>query len=81
MKATLEFDLPEEQEAFETAVNAWRYKVRIEDIWDQVFRPRRKHGYRDEEINVLLEKLGDDGDKLMEKLEDLYRSAVAEWSE
>ena len=81
MKATLKFSLPEEQQEFLDAQNGSRYKGQIDQIWMEVFRPRRKHGYKDEEINALLEKLGDDGDKLMEKLEDLYRSAVAEWEE
>jgi hypothetical protein len=75
-RATLEFDLPEAQEEFETAVNAWKYKVRIEDIWDQVFRPFYKHGYRDKELNDLLDKLGDDGSKIIDKLADLYRETA-----
>ena len=44
-KASLSFSLPEEQESFDAALNGWKYKAAVEDIWQNVFRPRYKHGY------------------------------------
>ncbi len=34
MKANLEFDLPEEQSEFQDAINSWRYKSVIRDLFD-----------------------------------------------
>ena len=45
MKATLSFNLPEEQEEFERAVRAARYQSALFEIGQRVFRPARKHGY------------------------------------
>lgn len=47
MKATLEFDLPEEKEQFETALNAAKIQNAIYQISQEIFRPARKHGYAD----------------------------------
>lgn len=32
MKATLEFNLPEDQENFDTRLNAWKYRAVIADL-------------------------------------------------
>lgn len=71
MKVMLEFDGYEEREQYEDAINGWKYKNRIEEIWQQVFRPRHKHGYVDKRINELLED--SKCDELMNLLEELYR--------
>ncbi len=55
MKATLVFDLPEDQEDFDTAVKASSYKLAIDEISNTVFRPHRKHGYEGE-LQELIEK-------------------------
>lgn len=55
MKATLEFNLPEEREAFETAVNAHRYKSALWEL-DQYLRGKIKHApdnMHDEFYNAL----------------------------
>ena len=52
-KVILEFNLPEEREAFEDATKGSEYKWALEDIWDKVFRPRHKHGYNDPILNNL----------------------------
>lgn len=56
MKGTLSFNLPEEREEFETAVNAGKYKYALWEIAQQVFRPARKHGYSEQHIQELLDK-------------------------
>lgn len=55
MKATIEFNLPEEQEEFELAVKAGKYRAALWEISQQVFRPARKHGYSNMRIQTLLD--------------------------
>jgi hypothetical protein len=43
MKTTLEFDLPEEKEELQAALNGSLYKARIDELYDQVFRPHIKY--------------------------------------
>ncbi len=62
-KAILEFNLPEEQEEFDTAVNAGKLSGFVFDVEQEVFRPARKHGYSDATIQRLIEGL----DTLVEK--------------
>jgi hypothetical protein len=57
MKATLTFDLPEEQEEFDLASNAGRYRTSLWEVSQEIFRPARKHGYRQGEIATLLDQL------------------------
>jgi len=57
MKATLSFNLPEERDEFETAVNAGKYRAALQEIAQSVFRPARKHGYADARIQTLVDKL------------------------
>lgn len=59
MKATLSFSLPEEQQEFSNAVQGSSLRAAIDDIQMEVFRPARKHGYRNERIQQLVEKLDD----------------------
>lgn len=73
-KVTLEFNLPEEREAFEDATKGSEYKWALEEVWDKVFRPRNKHLYGNDEINKIVES--PDGEKLMDFLENIYRESV-----
>ena len=45
MKGTLTFNLPEEREEFQAAVDAGKYKAALFEIGQRVFRPARKYGY------------------------------------
>ena len=74
MKATLSFNLPEEQEEFENAVNGSKYKWKMDDIWDKVFRPAFKHGYS----QAGLTELSDRDYEVIEKLADIYRETIRE---
>lgn len=71
MKAKLEFDLPEEREEHEDALNGSKYKYQLDDIWNKMFRPRHKHGYMDEKINEIVRS--PEGEKLMDYLEEIYK--------
>lgn len=55
MKVTLEFNLPEEQDDAERALNMSGVYCALFDVGQQVFRPARKHGYPEDHISKLLE--------------------------
>jgi hypothetical protein len=44
MKATLEFNIPEEQEELQAALKGGLYKARIEELYQEIFRPHIKYG-------------------------------------
>lgn len=54
MKITLEYD---DEESALAALNGWKTQVAIEEVGEAVFRPARKHGYCDVEINKILAHL------------------------
>jgi hypothetical protein len=70
--ATLTFTLPEELSDFETAVHASDYRSALVEISQRVFRPARKHGYQDSNIQQLLESTGEAGKELVAALEKLF---------
>jgi cell division septum initiation protein DivIVA len=59
-KGILEFDLPEEQDEFETATNAYSYRIALDDIYNNIIRQRTKYGYSETTIDELLEKIADE---------------------
>lgn len=56
-KCTLEYNLPEDQEDLDCALNGGNYKHALWEVSQEVFRPARKHGYSDARIQSLIEKL------------------------
>lgn len=75
-KAILEFNLPEETEDFELATKAGAMAIALWDIRQEIFRPARKHGYPQSDIQELLDKLGEDGVELVSKLEHLFSDII-----
>lgn len=73
-KATLSFSIPEEQDDFKDAMNGWRYRNQVEEIWNKVFRPYYKHGYSDQELNKLLSS--PEGGIIIDKLAELYIEVI-----
>lgn len=71
-KAYLKFNLPEESEDFELALKGASTHYKLEEVWDRVFRPYRKHGYGDPEINKIIEDNPEVADKIIEYLIGLY---------
>lgn len=71
MKAVLEFDLPEEQDDYESAINGHIYEAALQEIWDRLFRPRHKHGYANRDFTDLVETK--EGQVIMDILEDMFR--------
>lgn len=57
MKAKLIFNLPEEREEFELAQNGVNFSIALNEIKNEIFRPARKHGYNDANIQKLVEEL------------------------
>lgn len=57
MKATLTFNLPEEESEFQTAVKASDMSLALWEIAQEIFRPARKHGYSDQRIQNLAKHL------------------------
>ncbi len=58
MKAKIEFNLPEEQEDFETAVNAYKYRQLVIEL-DRLLRGKIKHGEYQEETYDQLQEVRD----------------------
>lgn len=56
---TLKFNLPEEREECDNAMQAGKYSGFLWDVENEVFRPARKHGYPDTAINNLINILDD----------------------
>lgn len=54
MNATLTFQLPEEQEEFDTVLKAQPMSTALFEISQELFRPARKHGYMDHRIQELM---------------------------
>ena len=74
MKATLEYNLPEDMEEYELAMNGGAAHSALVDIAQQVFRPARKHGYSYPELKALAEG----NEALIAKLEELFYTIVEE---
>ena len=73
MKATLTFNLPEENEEFQDAQNGTKYRQQLDNVWMYVFRPYHKHGYVDQKLNELLDT--EQGKYIFEALESLFQEA------
>jgi len=76
----LKFNLPEEREDFELAQKAAAMSIAIENIGNEVFRPARKHGYGDEEIQTLIGSLGESkASELIGLLEQKFYQILEEY--
>ncbi len=76
MKAILEFNLPEERDEFKQAQKAADFHAALWDIQQKVFRPARKHGYSDTQIQALAET--EAGGILIEALERMFWNILEE---
>lgn len=75
MKAVLEFNLPEEQNEFDLATKASKMYSALFDIRSQIFRPARKHGYGDEDLDKLF-KSDFAALELIGRLEELFNEVL-----
>jgi hypothetical protein len=76
-KVILEFDFNEDREDYGAAINGFAYKYKFEEVWDEMFRPRHKHGYRNKRLNDLLmedeTEAGKIANEVMDILESIYQ--------
>jgi len=81
-KYILEFDKYEDREDFRDALQGTNYKIALQEIADEIFRPHRKHGYS-QIIEDLVDKCGTshnqewdcevrNGYEVIEKLEEMF---------
>ena len=80
MKATLTFNLPEEREEFIDALNGAAYKVALDDIHTQLFRPLHKHGYKSDKLRKLTET-HQGAVEAIEILAEMYNTIVRDLKE
>lgn len=80
MKAVLKFDLTDSDQvsAFHRAVNASAAYAALWEISQEIFRPARKHGYSDPQINAMLGHCGDHGEGLVSELEKKFYEILTE---
>lgn len=60
---TLKYNLPEEQEEFDTAMNARKNASLLWDVEQEIFRPARKHGYNNPILSEAIQRI----DELVER--------------
>lgn len=63
-KVTFQFQLPDESEELNTYIQAEDFKAALWDVSQEVFRPARKHGYPNQDIQNLIQKLDSCVDRL-----------------
>lgn len=73
-KGILEFDLSDYHERleFRRANSATDAYIALHEISNCIFRPVRKHGYPNPELQKLSDKLGEDFVKIMDLLENKF---------
>jgi hypothetical protein len=82
VKAILKFDLPEEQEEYNRAIKGSDAYSVLWDIAQEIFRPHRKHGYPNQELENLIqrsEELEDGellGNRIISILEDMFYEMI-----
>lgn len=68
MKVTLTFNLPDDKEEFDAAMNGSKHK----EAWSKVFRPAWNHGYS----HPKLKELSDRDFEVIEALSEIYSRAM-----
>jgi hypothetical protein len=71
-KVIIEFNLPEEQEEFQDALNGTKNAIKFSEVWEKLFRPRHKHGYNNSKLQDLIDSSPQVGEAL-DILEELYQ--------
>lgn len=78
MKAILEFNLPDEHEEHQRALEGGAAYCALWEIRQAIFRPIRKHGYADEALTNLID-LNPNIIKFMEILEKDFNDILKEY--
>lgn len=84
-KAIIEFNLPEENDDYELAVNASKMYCILWDLRQNVFRPARKHGYSNPVIQAMISRINEccqstevTAEDLIYELELMFNELLAE---
>lgn len=74
MKLTYEIDLdsPDETLRVNQLHHSADMALALHDISQRIFRPARRHGYSNQEVEKLLDKCGEDGVELIGRLETIF---------
>jgi hypothetical protein len=78
-KLTLSFNLPEEHEEAEIAVKAQDYATALAEVRQRIFRPNRKHGYIDTELNNLVNMNPEYSTEIISALEEIFNEIIQEY--
>jgi hypothetical protein len=78
MKVTLEFCPYEDSDALDAALNGAKYKSQLDEIWQEVFRPYRKHGYVQKNLQECIEANPEVAETIIEGLIEIYQGVVHE---
>jgi hypothetical protein len=78
LKITVDVDDNEDRALLHRTINASTAYSALDDIRNLVFRPARKHGYMDKQIDDLLTELGDKGLELVGLLEKQYLEVLSD---
>ena len=77
-KHIIEFNLPEEKEELDLAMSGSSFYIAVGRVGNEIFRPARKHGYNDQELQALVNKIGPDAIELIGLLEDKFYEILEE---
>jgi hypothetical protein len=75
---------PGEEEMLQHHLSGPKYHHAFYEIQQEIFRPARKHGYNDRDLNMLLEMAGKDeegysiGESIIGKLEEMFLEYLSE---
>jgi hypothetical protein len=78
MKATMTFNLPEDDIDFVMASRGKDCFMALDRVANEIFRPARKHGYSDIMIQQIIDKVGDDAVDLIGLLEQKFWHILAD---
>jgi hypothetical protein len=78
VKVTLEFDSYENADELEAALNGAKYRDKLDEIWNQMLRPHRKHGFSQKKLQECIEANPEVADTIIEALIEIYQEVVNE---
>jgi hypothetical protein len=76
MKVILEFCPYEDSDALDAALNGAKYRDKLDEIWQQVFRPYRKHGYSQKKLQECIEANPEVAETILEGLIEIYQGVT-----
>ncbi len=85
MKAKLEFDLSDHESddssEFKMVLQAKNMNLALLDVFEKVFRPSWKHGYKDQELQILIDSCSDNkGDEIVSLLYKIYEGILEDYN-